>query len=90
MAFKDTPDPRHSLPNRRLTETLKITTPDGQNIHLLIGYDPDDDTPRKLCPAWTDCVLGFDPRGRHMVAVHHSNRMIRAIDTDHARHGASR
>ena len=46
MAYKDTPDPRHRLPPRRLTETLTITTPDGHTIHLSIGYDPADDTPR--------------------------------------------
>ena len=40
MTFRDTPDPRHVLPNRRLTETRKIVTPEGHTVYLSIGYDP--------------------------------------------------
>ncbi len=49
MDYKDKPDPRHDLPSRRLTETRKITTPDGHNIHLSVGYDPKEDgRPREV------------------------------------------
>ena len=47
--FKDTPDPRHVLPKRRPSETLKVTNLDGQAIHLTIGYDPaDPERPREV------------------------------------------
>ena len=47
--FKDTPDPRHVLPKRRLSETLEITNFDGRDIHLTVGYDPNDPTrPREV------------------------------------------
>lgn len=49
MDYKDEPDPRHVLPTRRLTENRRITTPDGHNVHLSIGYDPKDQTrPREV------------------------------------------
>lgn len=49
MEYKDTPDPRHNLPSRRLTETRKITTQDGHNIHLSVGYDPKENgRPREV------------------------------------------
>jgi hypothetical protein len=49
MDYKDTPDPRHNLPSRRLTQTRKITTPEGHNIHLSVGYDPKEDgRPREV------------------------------------------
>jgi hypothetical protein len=42
MEYKDTPDPRHILPTRRLAETRRVTTLDGHTIYLSIGYDPSD------------------------------------------------
>lgn len=38
--YKDTPDPRHILPDRRLTETRRIATEDGHTIYLSVGFDP--------------------------------------------------
>ena len=38
--YRDTPDPRHTLPTRRLTETRRIETPDGHKVFLSIGFDP--------------------------------------------------
>lgn len=47
--MKDKPDPRHQLPNRRLTETRKVVTADGHTIYLSIGYDPHEDgRPREV------------------------------------------
>lgn len=47
--MKDTPDPRHDLPKRRLNETRRIETPDGDTIHLTVGYDPKEDgRPREV------------------------------------------
>ena len=47
--MKDKPDPRHTLPKRRLTETRRIETPDGHTIHLSVGYDPNEDgRPREV------------------------------------------
>jgi hypothetical protein len=47
--YRATPEPRHNLPTRRLTETRKITTPDGHTIHLSIGYDPHENgRPREV------------------------------------------
>ena len=47
--YKKTPDPRHDLPTRRLAENRKVTTPEGHNVHLSIGYDPDEpDRPREV------------------------------------------
>lgn len=40
--YKDTPDPRHVLPTRRLTETRRIETRDGHTIYLSVGFDPGD------------------------------------------------
>lgn len=49
MTYKDTPDPRHELPDRRLTETRKVRTADGHTVHLSIGYDPNENTrPREV------------------------------------------
>lgn len=46
---KDTPDPRHVLPTRRLTETRRIETRDGHTIHLSVGFDPSDpERPREV------------------------------------------
>ena len=43
------PTPRHRLPDRRLTETRRVVTPEGHSIHLSIGYDPDmPDRPREV------------------------------------------
>lgn len=47
--YKATPDPRHDLPTRRLTETRKVKTPEGHTIHLSIGFDPTEpDRPREV------------------------------------------
>jgi hypothetical protein len=47
--YKKSPDPRHILPTRRLTETRKVATPEGHTVHLSIGYDPDEpDMPREV------------------------------------------
>ena len=47
--YKDTPDPRHDLPSRRLGETRRIVTPDGHTIYLTIGFDPAEPTrPREV------------------------------------------
>lgn len=47
--FKDTPEPRHKLPTRRLTETRRVTTRDGHTIYLSVGFDPKDPTrPREI------------------------------------------
>ena len=47
--MKETPDPRHDLPKRRLTETRRIVTPEGHTIHLSVGYDPNEDgRPREV------------------------------------------
>ena len=47
--YNKTPDPRHDLPTRRLAENRKVTTPEGHNVHLSIGYDPDEpDRPREV------------------------------------------
>ncbi len=47
--FPDKPDPRHSLPTRRLTETRKVSTADGHTIYLSVGCDPRDPTrPREI------------------------------------------
>ncbi len=47
--MKDTPDPRHNLPKRRLNETRRIETRDGHTIHLTVGYDPkEQDRPREV------------------------------------------
>ena len=49
MPYKDTPEPRHNLPNRRLTETRKVVTDDGHAIHLSVGYDPtEQNRPREV------------------------------------------
>ena len=46
---KNTPDPRHVLPTRRLTETRRIETRDGHRIFLSIGFDPEEPTqPREV------------------------------------------
>lgn len=46
---KDTPEPRHKLPTRRLTDTRKIITRDGHSIHLSVGFDPNEPTrPRSI------------------------------------------
>jgi len=39
-SYPSSPEPRHDLPARRLTETLKVTTPEGHTVHLSVGYDP--------------------------------------------------
>ena len=47
--YKATPDPRHVLPTRRLTETRRVRTPEGHSIHLSVGFDPDEpDRPREV------------------------------------------
>lgn len=47
--YKNTPDPRHVLPTRRLTETRRVQTPDGHTMHLSVGFDPDEpDRPREV------------------------------------------
>lgn len=47
--YKQTPDPRHDLPTRRLAETRRIETPEGQTVHLSIGFDPaEPDRPREV------------------------------------------
>ncbi len=47
--MKETPDPRHDLPKRRLTETRLIVTPEGHTIHLSVGYDPNENgRPREV------------------------------------------
>ena len=38
--FKDQPEERHVLPDRRLAENRRIDTPDGHKVFLSIGYDP--------------------------------------------------
>lgn len=49
MTYQNKPQPRHDLPTRRLSQTRKITTPEGQTIHLSIGYDPHEDgRPREV------------------------------------------
>ena len=49
MAYRDTPPPRHQLASRRLAETTKIQTADGQTVYLTIGFDPSDPTrPREV------------------------------------------
>ena len=49
MPYKNIPDPRHDLPNRRLTQTRKIRTAEGHTVHLSVGYDPNEDTrPREV------------------------------------------
>ena len=40
--FRDRPEPRHSLPGRRLTETRKVTTKEGHTVYLSVGFDPRD------------------------------------------------
>lgn len=40
MTYRKSPDHRHVLPTRRLTETRKILTAEGQTIHLSVGFDP--------------------------------------------------
>ena len=40
MIYPERPEARHVLPNRRLTETRKIVTPEGHSVYLSIGYDP--------------------------------------------------
>jgi len=40
--YKDVPEERHVLPDRRLADTIKITTDDGHSIYLSIGTDPAD------------------------------------------------
>ena len=40
--YKNTPDPRHVLPTRRLTETRRVETRDGHTIYLSVGFDPSD------------------------------------------------
>jgi hypothetical protein len=47
--YNDIPEPRHNLPTRRLSETRRITTPDGHTIYLSVGFDPKDPTrPREV------------------------------------------
>ena len=47
--YKKTPEPRHVLPTRRLTETRRVQTPDGHSMHLSVGFDPDEpDRPREV------------------------------------------
>ena len=47
--YKSTPDPRHVLPTRRLTETRRIETRDGNKIYLSVGFDPNaPDRPREV------------------------------------------
>lgn len=47
--YKDEPEPRHTLPNRRPSENLKVRTKDGHTIHLTVGYDPKDtERPREI------------------------------------------
>lgn len=47
--FKDTPDPRHNLPDRRLTDTRKIVTDEGHRVHVSVGFHPHDPTrPREV------------------------------------------
>lgn len=47
--YKDTPEPRHKLPTRRLTETRRVTTREGHTIYLSVGFDPNDPTrPREI------------------------------------------
>jgi len=41
-SYPSSPEPRHDLPARRLTETLKVTTPEGHTVHLSVGYDPNE------------------------------------------------
>lgn len=49
MTYQDQPTPRHHLPDRRLTETRKVTTAEGHTIHLSVGYDPHEDgRPREV------------------------------------------
>jgi hypothetical protein len=46
---RKTPTTRHKLPERRLAETRKICTPDGQTFYLSIGFDPTDASrPREI------------------------------------------
>ena len=37
---RKTPRKRHDLPERRFSETRKITTKDGHTFYLSVGYDP--------------------------------------------------
>lgn len=47
--FHDHPEPRHELPNRRLSDTLKLKTLDGITVHLSIGFDPTEiNRPREV------------------------------------------
>ena len=47
--YKKTPDPRHVLPTRRLTETRRVVTPEGHTIYLSVGFDPEEpDRPREV------------------------------------------
>ncbi len=47
--YKDAPTGRHNLPSRRLTETRKVKTGNGQKIFLSVGYDPNDQSrPREV------------------------------------------
>ena len=47
--YKSTPEPRHVLPTRRLTETRRIETRDGHKIFLSVGFDPiEPDRPREV------------------------------------------
>ena len=48
-SHKKTPDPRYDLPDRRLCETRRVSTPEGFTIHLTVGYDPEEpDRPREV------------------------------------------
>ena len=38
--YRKAPRPRHDLPERRFSETRKITTKDGHTFYLSVGYDP--------------------------------------------------
>lgn len=38
--FQSKPQARHALPTRRLTETIKLESTDGQTVYLSVGYDP--------------------------------------------------
>lgn len=39
---RSVPEPRHALPDRRLCETRRVSTPEGHTIHLTVGFDPEE------------------------------------------------
>lgn len=47
--YRHAPESRHDLPDRRLCETRRVSTPERHTIHLTVGYDPEErDRPREV------------------------------------------